>query len=174
MTPDGSLCLGHLLTLKPPDGATEEVEINLDETFTMSGDKGERHHNNMMYGERVPTIVQRTPDGPPDMQHTLREQLYHAQSAPPSSQFDMLHSILNRVLEENSELKSKSLKRLRGDREDDDIIEQPIKIIILEGPNDAWTFIHHKARNLRPYCGDWEIRFKSLGKKAKPAKETLD
>ena len=37
-----------------------------------------------------------------------------------------------------------------------------------------WKNIHNASRNIRPYCGDWAARFKSLDKKAKPTKDTLD
>ena len=48
-----------------------------------------------------------------------------------------------------------------------------IKVHIPEGYDDAWTNIHDASRNIRPYCGDWAACFKSLGKKAKLAKDTL-
>ena len=61
-----------------------------------------------------------------------------------------------------------------AEKEEEDEGEPPIKLHIPEGYDDAWTHIHPASRNIRPYCGDWAARFKSLGRKAKPAKETLD
>ena len=45
---------------------------------------------------------------------------------------------------------------------------------VTDEEDDAWTLINKSARGLRPYCGDWEKRYRDLGSKAEPSKERLD
>ena len=83
-------------------------------------------------------------------------------------------AIVQSLLAENQRLNNESGKRSRPDKDEDEEGEPPVKLHIPEGYDDAWTNITHTARNIRPYCGDWQARFKSLGRKAKPARDTLD
>ena len=83
-------------------------------------------------------------------------------------------TIVQSLLSENQRLNNKSGKRSRPEKDEEEEGEPPVKLHILEGYDNAWTHKNHTARNIRPYCGDWQARFKSLGRKAKPAGDTLD
>ena len=83
-------------------------------------------------------------------------------------------NFMTAMMAENERLRTESMKRPRTEKDEEEEGEPPIKIHIVEGYDDAWSTFHHVSRNLRPYCGDWNERFKSLGKKAKPEKECLD
>ena len=80
-------------------------------------------------------------------------------------------NFMTAMMAENERLRTESMKRPRTEKDEEEEGEPPIKIHIVEGYDDAWSTVHHVSRNLRPYCGDWNERFKSLGKKAKPEKK---
>ena len=83
-------------------------------------------------------------------------------------------TLMQSLMAENQRLNNKSGKRPRAEKDEEDEGEPPVKLHIPEGYDDAWTKINHVARNIRPYCGDWPTRFKSLGRRAKPTKDTPD
>ena len=82
--------------------------------------------------------------------------------------------MMERIMAENRRLTTESVKRPRQDKDEEDEGEPPVKLYIPEGYDDGWTHINNESRNVRPFCGDWKERFKSLGRKAKPARDTLD
>ena len=53
-------------------------------------------------------------------------------------------------------------------------MNDPSKIHIHEGHDNAWAIAHQGRRNLRPFCGNWAARYKSPGKKGQWAKENID
>ena len=140
-----------------------------DLTFgNASEDKDEMYHDNQLFG------AQQTPprDPPRNPQTQPIQMLTVAQMATFDGQTMM--TIMQNLMAENQRLNNESGKRPRAEKDEEDEGEPPVKLHIPEGYDDAWTHINPAARNIRPYCGDWPTRFKSLGRKAKPAKETLD
>ena len=83
-------------------------------------------------------------------------------------------TILQTVLAENRHLSNESGKRPRPEKDKEEEGEPPVKLYIPEGYDNGWSNINHGARNIRPYCGNWQERFKSLGRRAKPTRDTLD
>ena len=71
---------------------------------------------------------------------------------------------------ENAELKLVKRKA----KEDEEQLSVPKKLRFTEDEDDAWTNINKSARMVRPFGGDWETRFKDLGRKADPTKQRLD
>ena len=65
---------------------------------------------------------------------------------------------------------------LSGKRKSEDVkvLAPPKKLLIMAGEDNAWTYVNHSARNVRPFCGDWDQRFKELEKNSVPEKEALD
>ena len=82
--------------------------------------------------------------------------------------------LMTSIVEWNNRLRTESNKLPRAKKEDEEEGEPPVKLYIEEGHDDTWSTIHNGARNIRQFCGDWTSRYKSLGRKAKPAKESLD
>ena len=87
---------------------------------------------------------------------------------------------LNQIKDLMDRLHAKELENIalrtekRKAEEDEEPIAPPKKIQITVSEDDAWTNINKSARMIRPYCGDWEKRFRDLGRKADPVKERLD
>ena len=141
-----------------------------------SEDEAELGHENDLFGtpgrgDLPPQISPRRERAPP---------LGIVPFAPPSSAqmatFDggAIMQMLEKCLAENRRLTAESGKRSRQDKDEEDEGEPPVKLYIPEGYDDGWTIINNESRNVRPFCGDWKERFKSLGRKAKPARDTLD
>ena len=86
----------------------------------------------------------------------------------------------NQVRELQDRLHAKELENIKliaGKRkaeEDAEPIALPKKIRFTDNEDDAWTYINESAQMVRPYCGDWETRFRDLGRKADPVKQHLD
>ena len=75
----------------------------------------------------------------------------------------------------NSEKKLLKLRvNKRKAEEEEEPIAPPKIVKVTDEEDDAWTFINKSARSLRPFCGDWEKRYRDLGRKAEPSKECLD
>ena len=71
---------------------------------------------------------------------------------------------------ENAELKAVKRKA----EEDEEPLSVPKKLRFTEDEDDAWTNINKSARMVRPFCGDWDTRFKDLGRKADPIQQRMD
>ena len=154
--------------------------IELDEIYNPnqtfgegSEDEAELEQELALFGAHnaLPTL------SPPRVQNAvLGTQPFIAPSIAQMATFDgnTLLNMMEKVLTENRRLITESVKRPRIDKDEEDEGEPPVKLHIPEGYDDGWTNINNESRNVRPFCGDWKERFKSLGRKAKPARDTLD
>ena len=154
--------------------------IELDEIYNPnqtfgdgSGDEAELEQELALFGapNALPTL------SPPRVQNAvLGTQPFIAPSIAQMATFDgtTLLNMMEKVLAENRRLTTESVKRPRIDKDEEDEGEPSVKLHIPEGYDDGWTNINNESRNVRPFCGDWKERFKSLGRKAKPARDTLD
>ena len=88
-----------------------------------------------------------------------------------------MESQANQVKELLDRLHAKEMENIalrtgkRKTEEDEEPIALPKKIRFTDDEDDAWTNINKSARMVRPYCGDWEKRFRDLGRKADPVKQ---
>ena len=132
-------------------------------TYAGSEDEEEMAHNDSLFSAVQPSPPQNafSPVHPTNNQMAGLDQT-------------QMMTLMNSIISENQRLRSESTKRPSSEKDEEEEGEPPIKLHIKEGHDDAWSTVHHGARNIRPYCGDWAARFKSLGKKAKQAKESLD
>ena len=137
---------------------------DLDTTFAGSKDEEEMNQEDDLFGTPQQSPLRNTT---PVTHPPVARMLTAAQMAgfDPSTMISFMQSILA----ENQRLTSESTKRPRAEKDDEEEGEPPIKLRIMEGHNNAWTKVHQNARNIRHYCGDRTARFKSMGKKAKPA-----
>ena len=149
-----------------------EDAYDLNMTFgTNTDDEQEQEQGDRLFGtpEVPPGIPQRDPTG---VQRTAQVPMPTvAQMA--NCDGNQMMAIVQSLLAENQRL-NKSRKHSRPEKGEEEEGEPPVKLHIPEGYDDAWTNITHTARNIRPYCGDWQARFKSRGRNAKPARDTLD
>ena len=141
-----------------------------------SEDEAELGHENDLFGtpgreEPLPVISPRRERLPPTGIVPFAQP-----SVAQMATFDggAIMQMLERCLAENRRLTAESGKRPRQDKDEEDEGEPPVKLYIPEGYDDGWTNINDASRNVRPFCGDWKERFKSLGRRAKPARDTLD
>ena len=140
-----------------------------NQTFGNGSDnENEMDHDNQLFG--TPQTPPRVPPGIPQTQPIQMPTV--AQMATFDGQTMM--TIMLNLMAENQRHNKESAKQPRAKKDEEDEGEPPVKLHIPEGYDDAWTNISHAARNVRPYCGDWPTRFKSLGRRAKPTKDTLD
>ena len=158
--------------IKQSSGALLEDVYNPDETFGNGTDDDlELEHEELQFGNSEGTRP--TPRESQTGQQTPLAQT-QATNQTPGGEISELMGLVRTLVAENQRLSSESGKRSRPVKEDEEEGEPPVKLHIPEGYDDAWTSINHAARNVRPFCGDWQARYKSLGRKAKPARDTLD
>ena len=85
----------------------------------------------------------------------------------------MVNDLMERVCKSETELFEMRAAKRKSEEEEEPIA--PPKIVKVSDEDDnAWKLYNKSARSLRPFCGDWEKRFKDLGRKAEPSKERLD
>ena len=123
-------------------------------------------HDNQLFG-----APQTPPWDPPGIPQTQPIQMLTVAKMATYDSTTMM-TIMQNMLAENQRLNNESGKRPRPEKDEEDEGEPPIKLHIPKGYD--WSNISHASRNVRPLCGDWPTRFKSLGRRAKPTKDTLD
>ena len=80
---------------------------------------------------------------------------------------------MERVRKSENELLEHRANKGKVEYEEEPIA--PPKVVkVTDKEDDAWTIYNKSARSLRPFCGDWEKRFKDLGRKPELSKERLD
>ena len=147
-----------------------ERAYDLNETFGQgnnSDDDQELEHEDLLFGsnEDRPSFPTRDPPG---------QQVPNSTAQMPDSSNNQMLALVQSLIAENQRLSSESGKRSRAERDEEEEGEPPAKLHIPEGYDDAWTTISQASRNVRPYSGDWQTRFKSLTRRAKPVRDTLD
>ena len=89
------------------------------------------------------------------------------------TQSSIVKDLMERVRNSERELVEFKSQKHKAEEEEEPIAP-PKKIKITDNEDDAWYTINKSARMVRPFCGNWEKRFRDLGRKADPIKECLD
>ena len=89
------------------------------------------------------------------------------------TQNTLVRDLMERVRSSEKELLDLRANK-RKSEEEEEPITPPNIVKVTADDDDAWRIINKSARSLRPFCGDWEKRYRYLGRKAHPSKERLD
>ena len=78
------------------------------------------------------------------------------------TQNKLVSDLMDRVRKSKNELLELRANKQKAEEEEEPI--PPSKVVkVTDEEDDAWTIINKSARSLRPYCGDWEKRYRDLG-----------
>ena len=140
-----------------------------NETTFAEDEQEDLDRENRIWGNGATMLSSPRQGADNDLQNTVMG-IQQVQMENQNNQFKDLMARLHAKELENMELRA--LKRKA--EEEEEPIAPLKKIRITGGEDDAWHTINKSARMVRPYCGDWEKKYKDLGRKADPVKERLD
>ena len=123
-----------------------------------------------LWGDAAPNMS--SPSRPNDDQ-SANATILAIQQTQIEDQSKLIHDLIERARKNENELYEMRATKRKAEEEEEPIA--PPKIVkVSDEDDDAWQLYNKSARSLRPFCGNWEKRFKDLGRKAEPSKERLD